>query len=92
MSQNVRIRYNKIVNGVTVSRRNFTTKEGQTVVAELNLNAKKFRILDASTGAEVASGGNTRNLSVLKIQCKRALTGLGVEFADEVRNRGNEQV
>ena len=65
------------------------TKAGQEVYVQLDLNAKKYRILDSLTGVEVASGGATRNTSVLKIQSKRGLMALGVEFAAEQRDRGN---
>lgn len=82
---NTRIRYHKIVDGKTTSRRTFQTASGKEVVAELDLNAKKFRVLDAVSGQEVVSGGNTINLAVLKIQTKRALMELGVEFSDETR-------
>lgn len=84
---NQRIRYNKTAAGVLLSRRNFVTGGGREVNVELNLTAKKYRILDSSTGEQVATGGNTRNVSVLKIQAKRGLTELGVAFADETRNR-----
>jgi hypothetical protein len=84
---NKRIRYNKTRSGVLQSRRNFMTGQNQEVVVELDLNAKRFRILDSVSGAEVATGGNTRNVSVLKIQAKRGLTSLGVTFAEESRTR-----
>lgn len=84
---NQRIRYHKSRSGILQSRRNFITSGGQEVIVELDLNVKKFRILDSVSGVEVASGGNTRNVSVLKIQAKRGLTVLGVEFAEESRNR-----
>ncbi len=89
---NTRIRYHKAKNGILTSRRNFLTLDGKTVIVELDLNNKKYRILDAVTMEEVASGGNTRNQSVLKIQSKRALTELGVSFAEEVRDRSSEPV
>lgn len=90
---NQRIRYNKNNTGVLVSRRNFVTGGGREVNVELNLAAKKYRILDSSTGEQVATGGNTRNVSVLKIQAKRGLTELGVAFAEETRDRsGNEHL
>lgn len=84
---NQRIRYSK-VGTVLTSRRNFVTSDGKEVKVELDLTAKKYRVLDSTTGVEVATGGNTRNVSVLKIQSKRALVALGVEFADEKRSRG----
>ena len=84
---NQRIRYSKTRSGVLQSRRNFITGSGQEVIVELDLNTKRYRILDSVSGIEVATGGNTRNVSVLKIQAKRGLTNLGVEFADETRTR-----
>lgn len=87
---NQRIRYNKTRSGVLQSRRNFITSGGQEVTVELDLTAKRYRILDTVSGAEVATGGNTRNVSVLKIQAKRGLTNLGVEFAGESRNRATK--
>jgi hypothetical protein len=87
---NKRIRYNKVRNGVLLSRRNFVTGGGREVNVELDLANKKYRILDSASGEQVATGGNTRNTSVLKIQAKRGLTDLGVTFADEVRVRGAE--
>lgn len=85
---NTRIRYQEDKSGVLQSRRRFTTASGQEVLVELDLNQKKYRVLDSTTGVEVVSGGNTRNVSVLKIQAKRGLTELGVAFADETRERG----
>lgn len=89
---NKRIRYSKPSNGVLLSRRNYVTAGGREVNVELDLNAKKYRILDASTSEVVSAGGDTRNLSVLKIQAKRGLTDLGVTFADETRVRGTNEV
>ena len=86
---NTRIRYQTVKPGVLQSRRRFITSTGQEVLVELDVNQKKYRVLDASSGAVVASGGNTRNVSVLKIQSKRGLTELGVSFQDEKRERGN---
>lgn len=84
---NQRIRYNKVRAGVLISRRNFVTGAGREVNVELDLNTKKYRILDSASGEQVSTGGNTRNVSVLKIQAKRGLTELGVQFADETRTR-----
>ena len=89
---NQRIRYNKVRNGVLLSRRNFVTGAGREVNVELDLTAKKYRILDSASGEQLSTGGNTKNVSVLKIQAKRGLTELGVQFADETRNRGGEEV
>lgn len=86
---NKRIRYAKTKQGILTSRRNFTTASGSEVIVELDLNNKKYRILDASSLTEVTSGGNTRNTSVLKIQAKKGLMTLGVAFADETRERDN---
>lgn len=84
---NTRIRYQKTASGVLQSRRYFVTKTGQEVYVQLDLNVKKYRILDSTSGVEVATGGNTRNISVLKIQSKKGLVALGVSFAEETRNR-----
>lgn len=84
---NTRIRYLEVKPGVLQSRRRFVTGVGQEVLVELDLNQKKYRILDSVSGAEVATGGNTKNRSVLKIQSKRGLTELGVIFAEEKRDR-----
>lgn len=89
---NKRIRYSKVKTGVLLSRRNFVTAGGHTVVVVLDLNAKRYQILDATSNAEIASGGNTKNVSVLKIQAKKGLMGLGVNFAEETRNRGNTEL
>lgn len=86
---NVRIRYTETKPGVLQSRRRFVTSSGQEVLVELDLNQKKYRVLDSVSGAEVASGGRTTNLAVLKIQSKAGLEALGVSFAAETRDRGN---
>jgi len=89
MSQ--RIRYAEVAPGILKSRRLFLTSSGQEVQVELDLQNKKYRILDSVTGAEVVSAtGNTKNRSVLKIQAKRGLTQLGVSFIEEKRDRGNQ--
>ena len=84
---NKRIRYNETKPGILQSRRFYMTKAGQEVMVELDLTAKKYRVLDSVTGVEVTSGGGTINVSVLKIFAKRSLMKLGVEFADEKRTR-----
>lgn len=90
---NKRIRYSMSGPGLLRSRRHFTTSAGQEVLVELNLNTKKYRILDSSTQAEVVpNSGNTKNLAVLKIQAKKGLEALGIVFADETRNRGNTEL
>lgn len=82
---NCRIRYDRVNDNLLVSRRIFTTANGTQVKAELDTAAKRFSIKNASTGEEIASGGNTKNLSVAKVQTKQALKELGVQFADEDR-------
>lgn len=84
---NQRIRYNKVAADKLVSRRTFVTASGTEVVVELNLGQKRYRVLDAANSVEVSTGGNTRNIAVLKIQAKRGLKELGVQFADETRER-----
>jgi hypothetical protein len=85
---NKRIRYSKVKTGVLLSRRNFTTSSGQTVVVYLDLNTKNYQIVDAETNAVVATGGDTTNSAILKIQAKQGLVRLGVSFTAEARNRG----
>jgi hypothetical protein len=90
-NSNVRIRYGKISpEGIAVSRRVFTTADGRQVKVELDTITKKFRILNATTGEQMAAGGHSVNLSILKIQAKRSLVSLGVFFGDESRDRGQE--
>lgn len=84
---NQRVRYARTGAGILTSRRNFPTSAGTEVIVQLDLNAKKYRILDATSLTEIAVGGNTRNVSVLKIQAKKGLMGLGVQFTDETRVR-----
>ncbi len=86
---NTRIRYAEIAPGVLKSRRLFLTNTGQEVVVQLDLTQKRYQVLDSVTGGVVAEGGNTRNKSVLKIQAKKGLTSLGVQFDEEQRNRAN---
>lgn len=89
---NQRIRYSQVRQGVLKSRRNFAITSGIEVVVELDLAAKKYLILDNVTGAQISTGGNTKNLAVLKIQAKKGLEALGVTFANETRNRGNTEL
>lgn len=86
-STNTRIRYARSRTGMLQSRRHFLTDGGLEVMVELDLTNKRYRILDSSTGNEVATGGNTRNVSVLKIQAKKGLMTLGVQFTEETRER-----
>lgn len=88
MSQ--RIRYQRTDANKLVSRRKFSLPSGVQVSVELDLDAKNYRVKDAVTEQVIAEGGNTRNVSVLKIQAKRGLTALGVEFAPESRDRGTD--
>lgn len=85
-----RIRYDQKVPGVLTSRRHFTVTSGIQVTVELDLNIKKYKILDAVSGQELTSGGNTKNNTVLKLQAKKALIQLGAEFAEESREYGTE--
>lgn len=82
-----RIRYIKAGDSKLVSLRNFITLAGNTVVVELDTENKKFRVLDAATLAEVSSGGDTKNVAILKQQAKESLVSLGVTFSEEVRIR-----
>lgn len=86
---NTRIRYDK--NGV--SRRTFDVSiEGEVVSTKVILDTVNlgYKIVDASNiERTLLSGGNTKNLSVLKIQAKDGLKSLGYEFETETRNREN---
>lgn len=85
---NTRIRYDK--NGI--SRRTFdVTIDGESVSTKVILDTVNlgYKIVDASDVERILlSGGNTKNLSVLKIQAKDGLKSLGYEFETETRNRG----
>lgn len=83
---NTRIRYINEGN-LLISRRVFEINGGKSVQAVLDLENKKFKILDAVSGEVVSEGGNTKNKSVLKLQTKRALVALGAVFDEEARNR-----
>lgn len=87
MKMSQRIRYIKVDDGTLQSRRNFTITNGTEVVVELNPSTMKYRIVTSATREEVASGGDTINLSVLKIEAKQKLADLGVEFEQENRVR-----
>lgn len=86
---NRRIRYNKVTDDTLVSRRTFSTNTGREVVVELNLGDKKYKVRDATTQEVIVIGGSTTNLAVLKIQAKRGLKQLGVQFGNETRNRND---
>jgi hypothetical protein len=85
---NTRIRYKEVAPNVLRSRRHFMTSEGREVYVELDFSAMKFQVFDSATGFVVAEGGKSTNRAVLKIQLKDALMGLGANFEDEKRNRG----
>lgn len=85
---NVRVRYGKAIDGLMGSRRNFVTSTGKEVNVELDTVNMKYRILDAVDSSEVATGGDTISVSVLKIQAKEGLVALGVTFDAEERERG----
>lgn len=84
---NMRIRYDEQADGKLRSKRTITTTQNGAVFVELDLSNKKFVILDSMTLAPIFHGGNTSNISVLKIQAKEALETLGAEFVSERRNR-----
>ncbi len=88
MSANTRIRY-KDGGGVLTSRRHFTTGTGREVMVELDTVGKVYRVLDSVSREIVASGGDTINVAVLKIQAKAGLAALGVNFAPEARHRAD---
>lgn len=84
---NTRIRYKKIGPELLKSVRVFNV-EGMALSVTLNTEEKRYMIVDENAGEEITNGGKTKNLAVLKIQAKKALTELGVNFGEESRNRG----
>jgi hypothetical protein len=86
-NQEKRVRYVKAGTGILRSMRNFTTRKGLEVRVELDTVNKKFAVVDAVEGTIIVEGGNTVNLSILKIKAKTALLKLGVKFDEEVRKR-----
>lgn len=86
---NKRIRYVKTNNPeVLESVRSFLNrKTNVSYRVVLDLTNKRFRILNAADNAVVMEAGKTRNVAVLKIQAKTALSSLGIDFSEEKRNR-----
>ena len=83
-----RIRYKRNGNVLT-SRRVYNLKDNLSVNVVLDLDAMTYALIDANgSGAVIASGGGTKNLSVLKIKAKEGLKNLGFDFNNESRNRG----
>lgn len=93
---NTRIRYRSIGDGILASRRVFTVAlDGvdTDVVVILDTDLMRFKIVTVvddvdSDSMEILRGGNTKNISVLKIQAKKGLRELGYEFGTETRARG----
>lgn len=88
---NTRIRYLTNDKGLLISTRVFAINDVAYKVI-LNTTTFKYVIQDAVKGIIVAEGGNTKNVAVLKIQAKRALTKLGYTFQDEKRPRSGTSV
>jgi hypothetical protein len=69
---------------------NFTSKEiiagSISVTITLNPKFNTFSVVNTQTG-EVVAQGSGKTFSKLKIAAKEAVKGLGVVFADEIRNR-----
>lgn len=86
---NTRIRYKSIGDNLLKSVRVFSVNDTALSVT-LDTENKRFTIVDENSGDEVMTGGKTKNLAVLKIQAKKALSDLGVSFGEETRNRGND--
>lgn len=82
---NTRIRY--LNTNPLKSVRVFTVGD-KALRVSLNVESKKYVITDENTGSVVVEGGKTKNLAVLKIQAKKALKELGVDFGEEKRDRG----
>lgn len=83
---NTRIRYEKVDDNTLTSRRVFELpiNNGTESIVILDTLNMKFSITDID-GKVLASGGNTKNLAVLKIQAKNGLRELGYEFGSETR-------
>ncbi len=81
-----RIRYIKYENDPNMlkSMRNYRTKMGDAFVL-LHTVSMQMNVVHAENGTVLASGGDTKNLAVLKIKAKKALASLGVEFSKEER-------
>lgn len=82
----LRIRY-EYEGPIGISRQTFNVK-GQDVRVVIHVEEFYFELVN-SQGEALVSGGNTKNIAVLKRQAKRALKKLGYEFGDEDRKVSN---
>ena len=86
MSQ--RIRYGKVVDGITRSVKTFNhPTNGEKYIITLDETNKKFVITEAQTNLELASGAAC-NLHQVKIKAKKALENL-LGFVFEVEDRSS---
>lgn len=81
-----RIRYNSD-NNLLISRQTFTGSNYTPYRIVLDKENLSYKIMNAATDEIVTTGGNTKNLTVLKSKAKNALVSLGVEFDTETRDR-----
>lgn len=81
-----RIRYSKSENGNLLSKPIMCN--GDLVVCTLTtmVDGFSFAVTSVSTG-EVLVGGGSHSLAYTKTLAKQALTGLGVVFGDDIRNK-----
>lgn len=82
---NTRIRYAKANEEGLLKSVRFFSNGITTLYIEIDTKMMQFFIRDARSHEAVASGGSTKNLAVLKIQAKNALTAMKIIFQNERR-------
>lgn len=80
-----RIRYSKNSSGNLISvKKLYHPTNGARYEVQLDLVERQWLILDDASGMVAASGHNN-SLAMMKIEVKRALAVLGIEFENETR-------
>lgn len=69
------------------SMRNYRVRNGRDAYVILHTVSMQYNVVDAENGTVFASGGDTKNLAVLKIKAKKALADLGASFSKETREK-----
>jgi hypothetical protein len=83
-----RIRYSTSELGKALKKSNQVFRAGKKgFYVVLNEDSMHYMIFDAETKEPIASGGNTTNKTVLRLQAKKALEQLGVKFSGENRKK-----
>ena len=92
-----RIRYSRRPDGILQSRKTFIISQGEgdnqinaEVFLHIDEEKKKFYLVNSTDLKVLIEGGNTRNNAVLRIQAKKTLLDLGVNFASESRRGRSE--